>query len=132
MPPSTRSGGKRERSKSMDATKDSTIFLNDCVYLPIIISDYDAERRESSSTAQTKGENSAESPSSDSIPQTEKAKWTTGFSEVADELWNRMNRRMKQKLREACVEVLKRTDEPLMSEVADRWGGYDDNTRLLD
>lgn len=130
MPPATRRGSKRKCTE-MENTKDSTIFLNDCVYLPIIISDYDAERRESTSTIQTETPTSIVEARSNSTLQTEKPKWTTGFSEVADELWNRMNRGMKQKLRDACVEVLKRTDEPV-KEVGDRWGAYDDNTRLLD
>lgn len=56
--------------------------------------------------------------------------WNTGFSDFADEMWAKMTQGMKQKLREACVEVLKKTEDP-ESEKMMSWQ-YDDDARFLD
>jgi hypothetical protein len=135
MPSRTRSKTKRQRTSSMDA-KDTTLLLNDFVSLPIIISDYDAtvanERRESGSISKesiTAADSTTTSESNSSAAP--KAKWNTGFSEFADDLWSRMTGGMKQKLREACIEVLKRTDDA-KEQHGDRWDDHDDNAKLLD
>ena len=135
MPPRTRSKAKRQRTNSMEA-KDSTLLLNDFVSLPIIISDYDAtianKRRQSSSISEKSSTNADTTETSEARPSpAPKAKWNTGFSEFADDLWSRMTGSMKQKLREACVEVLKRTDDSKEAQ-EDRWGDHDDHARLLD
>ena len=135
MPPVTRSGSKRKREKSMNNNGTTTVFLNDLVSLPIIISDYDAvtANKRRSSGANTEGSVSRDSSvaASDTASSIRpKQKWTTGFSDFTDELWSRLTAGMKQKLREAAVEVLKRTDDP--SEEAMIGSGYDDDARLLD
>lgn len=118
--------------------EENTVLLNGCVSLPIIISDYDAiianKRRASTSTSLSEASTGAVEPRTSSETSSEpavKPKWNTGFSEFADELWGRMTGGMKAKLREACVEVLKRTDDS-KHEPSDRWGDHDDNARLLD
>src|ERR1700761_9325197 len=135
MPPRTRSKTKRKRTKSMDK-EDSTLLLNDFVSLPIIITDYDATvaNKRHASTSTTDTSIGAEEPGASSDASSESAakpKWNTGFSEFAEELWHRMAGGMKAKLREACVEVLKRTDDS-RPESSNRWGDHDDNARLLD
>ena len=135
MPPRTRSNAKRQRTDSMEG-KDTTLLLNDLVSLPIIISDYDAtianKRRQSGSTSKESVTTADSTPTSNSSSgAAAKPKWNTGFSEFADDLWSRMSGGMKQKLREACVEVLKRTDDAKERQ-GDRWGDHDDNARLLD
>ena len=134
MSPITRSTSKRKRSDSM-GTDDSTL-LNDLVSLPIIISDYDAinsnKRRASEATT---GEDSRSAcittATDDAVSSTAShQKWNTGFSDFADDLWSRMTTGMKQKLREACVEVLKRTDDNTHEE-STSWQ-FDDDARLLD
>ena len=61
--------------------------------------------------------------------------WTTGFSDFADEMWAKMTQGMKQKLREACVEVLRKTEEEeaegSRAECVSSWQ-YDDDARFLD
>lgn len=58
--------------------------------------------------------------------------WTTGFSDFADEMWAKMTQGMKQKLREACVEVLRKTEEADgTGEECMSWQ-YDDDARFLD
>jgi hypothetical protein len=107
-------------------------MLNDLVSLPIIIQDWDVvmenNRRASASTTGTETTSTAtQSPSSPTSPT---QRWTTGFGVVTDELWSRMTARMKQKLRDACVEVLKRTDD---NTAEDRMSWeYDDDARFLD
>ena len=56
--------------------------------------------------------------------------WTTGFSDFADEMWAKMTQGMKQKLCEACVEVLRKTEEAEEGEHMS-WQ-YDDDARFLD
>lgn len=118
-------------------------FSNDFVGLPIIISDFDAL---ANTPPSNNGSNrTGPPPSNQSQPRTPsesndsasrnnaaatQMSWNTGFSDFADELWAKMTQGMKQKLREACVEVLKKTEdaepENMMS-----WQ-YDDDARFLD
>ena len=117
--------------------EDSTLMLNDFVSLPIIISDYDAVQITSQQTVYSTVSRSTTAPatkcpsdgSSDSAPR---ARWHTGFSDFADALYSRMSGSMRAKLREACVEVLRRTDDSTPNSSEARWGDRDDNTRLLD
>jgi hypothetical protein len=121
-------------------------FVIDFVGLPIIISDYDAltttstatstsSSNESNDTAQTSPNQSTSS--STAMSQTYsfgtasamQQKWSTGFSDFADDLWAKMTQGMKQKLREACVEVLKKTEEAEPEHMS--WQ-YDDDARFLD
>ena len=58
--------------------------------------------------------------------------WTTGFSDFADEMWSKMTQGMKQKLREACVEVLRKTEEAEGTRAEHMSWQYDDDARFLD
>lgn len=59
--------------------------------------------------------------------------WSTGFSDFADELWAKMTQGMKLKLREACVEVLKKTEDAAgPGETEHMSWQYDDDARFLD
>nr|OQO24155.1 hypothetical protein B0A51_06248 [Rachicladosporium sp. CCFEE 5018] len=118
-------------------------MLNDFVGLPIVISDWDAmttsststtaqQQHSRSSTVSTISTTSTESSTAKNIV-TQGQQWSTGFSEFADDLWLRMTSGMKKKLRDAAVEVLKKTDEHCPEAVGDRmeWM-YDDDARFLD
>ncbi|KAM0705747.1 hypothetical protein Q7P35_007107 [Cladosporium inversicolor] len=117
----------------------SHILINDFVGLPIIISDFDAlSNNPSSQPSQSPTPTSTTSPQSSTATAISQAysnttnpalqqNWTTGFSDFADEMWAKMTQGMKQKLREACVEVLRKTEE------AEGMGWqYDDDARFLD
>lgn len=58
--------------------------------------------------------------------------WITGFSDFADEMFAKMTQSMKQKLREACVEVLRKTEEADGSQAECMSLQYDDDARFLD
>jgi hypothetical protein len=121
------------------------ILINDFVGLPIIISDFDAlpnTNNNTSSQQQTQPPTtptSGQSSTARSINQpystsgtvsAMQQNWTTGFSDFADEMWAKMTQGMKQKLREACVEVLRKTEGPEEEEQLS-WQ-YDDDARFLD
>ena len=120
-------------------------LANDFVNLPIIISDYDALLKPSDTPTSTSASQHQRKPSipnitassltvsSSAASVTSSAstqRWGTGFSEYADELWSRMTSGMKQKLKDACVEVLKRIDDPSEEERV-AWV-FDDDARFLD
>ncbi|TKA68098.1 hypothetical protein B0A55_08573 [Friedmanniomyces simplex] len=107
--------------------------------VPIIVTDYDVDNlaKKPASTSST----NRSSASSDRAPAAsissatsgsfaQPQQWSTGFSDFADALWNRMTGSMRQKLREACVEVLRRTDDP--SEEEKMAWAYDEDARFLD
>lgn len=114
-------------------------LCDNLVNVPIVVSDWDAmtaNRPTSSTTSPTTdrstpaiGATTASSASS-TTTSAHNQKWGTGFTEFADELWTKMTTGMKQKLREACVEVLKRTDDPSEEEKIS-WL-YDEDARFLD
>lgn len=112
-------------------------MINDFVGLPIIVSDYDALTVNSTSNSNlAHAEQSAppttrqtSTPSITSSTTTQQ-NWSTGFSDFADELWAKMTQGMKQKLRDACVEVLRKTEEAESTEHMS-WQ-YDDDARFLD
>jgi hypothetical protein len=121
-------------------------FVIDFVGLPIIISDYDALTSTSSPTSTPTCNSSTDTaqPSSKqsntnstAVSQTYsngtvsavQQNWSTGFSDFADDLWAKMTQGMKQKLREACVEVLKKTEDTKPEHMS--WQ-YDDDARFLD
>jgi len=115
----------------------ATLMLNDFVSLPIIISDWDAQSvdndpaaSELSSTAQTKRRDSIQS-FRDPLSFCAQTNWSTGFGCYVDDIFSRMTEGMKQKVREACVEVLRRTDGRSDSE-AGFGDAYDEDARLLD
>ncbi|RMY59038.1 hypothetical protein D0865_02284 [Hortaea werneckii] len=116
-------------------------LANDFVSLPIIVSDYDAlvDSKPPSTTkasrpridvhsnlASSSSSSSSLSPSlnpSSSNKDSSLASqqnWSTGFNDFVDSLWSHMTNGMKSKLREACVEVLRRTEDP--SEEEKLWG----------
>ncbi|KAK3669478.1 hypothetical protein LTR78_010625 [Recurvomyces mirabilis] len=138
-------------------------FSSDFVGLPIIISDYDAIVAKSptqstfASSAATAGDSTDQSTSA--LPLTSSAtntnpstttsssssvssitqmqNWTTGFADFADAVWNRMESGVRRRLREACVEVLRRTGDPGEEERV--FGGFgekeeewDEDARFLD
>ncbi|OQN96761.1 hypothetical protein B0A48_17185 [Cryoendolithus antarcticus] len=121
-------------------------MLNDFVGLPVVISDWDAmttastppsvrqQHSRQSSRASTSSTTSVTSPSSTAnniVAQGQQ--WSTGFNSFTEDLWSRMTSGMKKKLREAAVEVLKKTDEHCPEAVGERmeWM-YDGDARFLD
>ncbi|KAM0714945.1 hypothetical protein Q7P37_009410 [Cladosporium fusiforme] len=119
----------------------SHTLVNDFVGLPIIVSDFDAltNKSASSDSNSNPNPNQTEQPATPTLRQPSTASitndaamqqnWSTGFSDFADELWAKMTQGMKQKLRDACVEVLKKTEETEPEHMS--WQ-YDDDARFLD
>jgi hypothetical protein len=126
------------------------ILINDFVGLPIIISDFDdlpqnnISNASSSQPAQPPTPTSTHESSTASVisqaysttgtVSAMQQNWTTGFSDFADEMWAKMTKGMKQKLREACVEVLRKTEEADGEQERAEcmsWQ-YDDDARFLD
>lgn len=127
----------------------TSIFMNDFVGLPIIISDYDALTSNSNTseganralqpttqqptTQQTSRQQSTSSSEGYilalSATSAQQQNWQTGFSDFADQLWAKVTQGMKQKLRDACIEVLKKTEDPEPEGMS--WQ-YDDDARFLD
>lgn len=109
---------------------DRNAIFNDFVGVPIIISDYDALISGTSHTNSKDNGDICSAPASPSSPKlAPDQKWTTGFNDFAEDLWARMTITMKKKLRSACVEVLRQTEEPHMERV--QWR-HDDDARMLD
>ncbi|KAI7277888.1 hypothetical protein KC345_g6345 [Hortaea werneckii] len=122
-------------------------LANDFVSLPIIVSDYDAlvdskphskakptlprvDVQSSSTSSPSPSPASNPSPSDKSSSIASQQNWSTGFNDFVDSLWSHMTNGMKSKLREACVEVLRRTEDP--SEEEKLWGVWDEDARMLD
>ena len=100
--------------------------------LPIIISDYDDKSAtkttlSSQQPSETKSSNALTSSASSTTNSPLQQNVALGFADFADELWSRMTHGMKSKLREACVELLKRTEDA--DEAENIW---DEDARLLD
>ena len=125
---------------------NNIIIFNELLSLPIIISDWDViaenKRRASVSKATKSSEHtSAGADSNSSINDSDrhcssdsvvpKHKWSTGFSDYVDDVWSRMTTGAKLKLREACFEVLRRTDGSNETEKME-WQFLDDDARMLD
>ncbi|KAK4545638.1 hypothetical protein LTR36_002591 [Oleoguttula mirabilis] len=131
------------------------VLAHEFVHLPIIISDYDAILLEPSSPSSpssplsstahsTTGRTSptpnvnintttSSTPSSSATCSPIHQNSSSGFTEFADDLWSRMTYGMKQKLRAACVEVLRRTDDNDAREEEEKGGwAYDEDARFLD
>jgi len=104
-------------------------FPEHFVCLPIIVTDYDAfTSTESDGRAPSQASN--RSPGIEDHSYTPNfPNWQTGFTQYADNLWSSMTLNMRKKLREACVEVLRRTGEQEEERIT--WE-YDDDTRYLD
>ena len=116
-------------SHTMASQSALTRDINDFVGLPIIITDYDFDSNKSSpSTTSTQSSSSAASTVSPA-----EQNQITGFSEVADGLWAKMTQGMKKKLRDACIDVLKKTDDAESRRIEEGldWQ-YDDDARFLD
>ncbi|KAI7310959.1 hypothetical protein KC315_g12452 [Hortaea werneckii] len=121
-------------------------LANDFVSLPIIVSDYDAlvDSKPPATTKPSRPQidvqsnltSSSSSPSLDPSPSDKgstfahQQNWSTGFNDFVDSLWSHMTNGMKSKLREVCVEVLRRTEDP--SEEEKLWGIWDEDARMLD
>lgn len=114
----------------MDLRLQQILILNEFTTLPIVISDYDADRTPKPALAARKTESGswpiAFSSSSATSPD---FAWSTGFSTFADEMWNSMTTSMKHQLREACYQVLKRTDNRKVDYAQSE---YYDDARFLD
>ena len=131
---------------------DKTIIDYDFAHVPIIVTDWDADRstnkpRATSAPALTLTPASPTSETNRSVASSlssaatgQAQQLTTGFADVAGALWSRMTGSMRQKLREACVEVLRRTDDEAEGrerrDVDWRFGGegreWDEDARFLD
>ncbi|KAI6839559.1 hypothetical protein KC332_g677 [Hortaea werneckii] len=129
------------------SAKEKTL-ANDFVNLPIIVSDYDAlvdskphskpkpsrpmidvrSNLTSSPPSPSRAPNPSSSDKGSSLASQQN--WSTGFNDFVDSLWSHMTNGMKSKLREACVEVLRRTEDP--SEEEKLWGVWDEDARMLD
>lgn len=134
----------------MAAAAPPTLLIHDFVGLPIFVSDFDALTSSTSSTsspspnsgtAATPIQSPADRSRTTSVVSTAysnsttsalQQNWTTGFSDFADELWAKMTQSMKSKLREACVEVLRKTGEGEGMDVEHMGWQYDDDARFLD
>ena len=100
---------------------------NDFLSLPIIITDYDALTADKSHPYDSSPrDNQSSSAASTASSQ---QRWSTGFSNFTDALWDRMASGMKDKLRAACIEVLNRTEGTGKETVC--WQ-YDEDARMLD
>lgn len=118
---------------TMARSNSNAWILNDHVSLPIIISDWDADKEpelpftnpQSSSHNRESSISSIQSNSSTAST----SKWSTGFGYYFDDLFGRMTDSMKRKLREAFVEVLRRTDG---TNADQEWPLYDEDARFLD
>jgi len=141
----------QEKASTLTSTTDNFevmaaihSFVIDFVGLPIIISDYDALTNSPTSTPSSNGsiDNAQTTSRQSTLSSTTVSQayssgtasamqqnWSTGFSDFADDLWAKMTQGMKQKLREACVEVLKKTEEAEPEHM--EWQ-YDDDARFLD
>ncbi|TKA31685.1 hypothetical protein B0A50_01763 [Salinomyces thailandicus] len=112
-------------------------LANDFVNLPIIVSDYDAivstpapESEPSRAIEATRSASSAAATTSRGGSSPSPQNWGTGFNDFVDNMWSCMTTGMKTKLREACVEVLRRTNDPVEEERL--WGVWDEDARFLD
>ncbi|RMZ07287.1 hypothetical protein D0862_04314 [Hortaea werneckii] len=124
-------------------------LANDFVSLPIIVSDYDAlvdskppstakpsqsridvQSSFALSSSSSHSSSLKPAPSGNSSSLASQQNWSTGFNDFVDSLWSHMTNGMKSKLREACVEVLRRTEDP--SEEEKLWGVWDEDARMLD
>lgn len=104
-------------------------LLKDFVGLPIIVSDYDALTTNNNNTSSGTLQHDRHVSTSSTSTTASEQNWSTGFSDFADDLWAKMTTGMKKKLREACVEVLRKTEEVEMEGMS--WQ-YDDDARFLD
>ncbi|CAK3997589.1 Hypothetical predicted protein [Lecanosticta acicola] len=115
----------------------NSLLPNDFTSLPIIISDYDAiaETRKHIQlpTAGIERSHNAASPTTSSSSNTDRDKDAdkqTGFSESVEEIWARISDATKRKIREAAIEVLRRTEQSRIDEKMAFQ--YDDDARFLD
>ncbi|GAB7364927.1 hypothetical protein MBLNU230_g5715t1 [Neophaeotheca triangularis] len=108
--------------------------------LPIIITDDDAISTRSTNTTtsaspqQTSPQQASTPASSQSSSSTSSQTWQADLTTLADGLWNAITNTVKQKLRAACAEVLRRTDDPEGREWkvgGGKWG-LDEDARFLD
>lgn len=111
---------------------DSALYLNDLVSLPIIITDFDIQGVESKKSDDSSPAQTPSSESNTTAGDASVQKWATGFNDFADEVWKSMTAAMRSKLRDAAVEVLKRTDDTKFGARGELWGEWDDDARLLD
>ena len=118
---------------TMACSESNVLILNDHVSLPIIISDWDAikanKRAASGATIDLLPRKNSGSTVHITSSTSSRPHWTTGFEQVVDDFWNRMTDGLKQKLREACVEVLRRTENTSDDGILST---FDDDARLLD
>lgn len=98
---------------------------HDFASLAIIVTDWDSLYTKEIGSPSTTSPKMRSSPTIPSMEQSSE----TGISDIVDEIWNLMSSTLRSKLREACIGVLRRTDNVDANE-----GCYwlDDDARLLD
>jgi cell pole-organizing protein PopZ len=99
----------------------------DFLGLPIIIIDYEALCTAKQST-RTPTEMATRSRAASAALNEKSAQM--GFADAIDELWDQMSSAMRNKVREACYEVLRRTDGS--KDVVGRDFDNDNDARFLD
>lgn len=105
------------------------ILSKDFVSLPIIITDWDA-LMEAKSHIQTPTEEIARSHTISQMAKASKQEVDKpAFKESAEQIWSRISDSTKSKIREAALEVLRRTDECQNEKMTFQ---YDDDARFLD
>ncbi|KAK4507855.1 hypothetical protein PRZ48_001590 [Zasmidium cellare] len=105
------------------------ILSKDFVSLPIIITDWDAIAAAKSHIIAPKEEIARSLTVSRMATASQQEPARPAFKESAEEIWNRISDTTKSKLREAALEVLRRTDECQNEKMTFQ---YDDDARFLD
>lgn len=101
----------------------------DFTSLPIIITDWDAMTKAKSQIRSPTAEIERLHTASRMTTSNKQEPGKPGFNDSVEEIWNRISDTTKSELREAALEVLRRTDECQNEKLTFQ---YDDDARLLD
>lgn len=106
---------------------------HDFISLPIVICDYDAicESKKIVRVPTAEIERSRSNASNGSRDDSKEPEKLAGFTESVEDIWNRISDATKQKIREACMEVLRRTEQSRSDDQMTSFQ-YDDDARFLD
>lgn len=104
------------------------------VSLPIVVTDYDKLQQSESggNTPSKEIQSTSARPASASEAQEDDKVFIDEITDAAEDVWKRLSTAMKTKVREACIEVLRRTDDTNSSEKPHDDFEYDDDARFLD
>lgn len=105
------------------------ILAKDFVSLPIIITDWDTITEAKSHIKTPKEEIARSHTVSRMATGSKQEPGLPAFKESTEEIWNRISDTTKSKIREAALEVLRRTDECQNEKMTFQ---YDDDARFLD